>query len=415
MSSQAEQDELPVLRVLVPTGWSLSDLDGFTGSARTLATEPFEPGRVALMEEFSMRLLSEPGLRRESAAAALGFWLRPAHVRQLEADFRGHRPDYPRVPVGLVFHVAPANVDTMFVYSWALSFLCGNANLVRLTTRRSALVDDLLGCLASLFESHAGAARGNVFITYGHDATATARFSAVCDCRIVWGGDETVRRLRAVPLNPHSSERSFASKRSLSVIVSSAYFAATPVDRDRLAARMAADVAPFGQMACSSPHVIYWIGAETQGREAIRDFAVRLQDALQAKLGAPDLGWAVRRITFAFDLAASGTVAELKQFAHSASLTASDAAVAQSKDPCGAGLLTNAIVPSLDAIPPLLDAESQTITYFGLSPANRERLALLAGRAGADRIVPAGRALEFGPYWDGYCLWDDLTRIVVAD
>ena len=29
-------------------------------------------------------------------------------------------------------------------------------------------------------------------------------------------------------------------------------------------------------------------------------------------------------------------------------------------------------------------------------------------------MVPIGRALDFGPYWDGYDLWSDLTRIIVV-
>src|SRR5229473_1854189 len=40
-----------------------------------------------------------------------------------------------RFPRGLVFHVPPANVDTIFVYSWALSALAGNRNVVRISPR----------------------------------------------------------------------------------------------------------------------------------------------------------------------------------------------------------------------------------------------------------------------------------------
>ena len=79
-------------------------------------------------------------------------------------------------------------------------------------------------------------------------------------CVLFGGGDETVRRLRKVPLSPHASERSFASKRSLSIISAKTVLSTSDIECNNLAIRLAADIAPFGQMACSSPHVIYWVG-----------------------------------------------------------------------------------------------------------------------------------------------------------
>ena len=32
---------------------------------------------------------------------------------------------------GVVFHIAPKNVDTIFVYSFVLSLLCANKNIIR--------------------------------------------------------------------------------------------------------------------------------------------------------------------------------------------------------------------------------------------------------------------------------------------
>jgi hypothetical protein len=136
---------------------------------------------------------------------------------------------------------------------------------------------------------------------------------------------------------------------------------------------------------------------------------------MEAKIGEADLGWAVRRVNFAFDLAAKGRVTELSHQPHTTHVLAFEATQAEPVDPCGVGLLNHAMVESLDAISPLLRKDHQTITYFGLSEADRDRLGQQAGRAGVDRVVPVGHALDFGPYWDGYCLWDDFTRVVVVE
>lgn len=406
-------DTLP-LRVLVPGG-AIESLDDFLRTARALTKEPFAAEQVAFLSAVSQGLLKHPRLRRDPAGAALGFWLRRANLVAFETDFRtriiaGRRV----VSTGLVFHVAPANVDTMFAYSWALSFLAGNANVVRLTTRMSPLVEDLLQCLNTVFVAHAESCRGNWFITYGHDDAITGRLSAMCDARIVWGGDETVRRLRAVPLNPHAAERSFASKRSLSVISANAFLSAEEASRRQVAEGMAVDIVPFGQMACSSPHVVYWVGAGKDCRRAMQVFEAHLETAMEAKLGDADFGWAVRRLNFAFGAVAEGRADELSHHPHTTAVFSPRANSAELAEPCGAGLLAHTAVDSVSSVPLLLGRHHQTIMYFGLTNAERDDLARDAGRAGVDRVVPVGQALDFGPYWDGYDFWGDLTRVVVV-
>lgn len=382
--------------------------------ARAFAMTPFAPERLAVLEALSGELFAHPRLRRDPAGAALGFWLRRANLTALASDFAGYAGTRLLVPAGLVFHVTPANVDTMFLYSWALAYLAGNANAVRLTTRASPLTEDLLACVGAVFGRHPAACRGNVFVTYGHDDTISARLSAACDTRLLWGGDETVRRLRAVPLNPHAAERAFASKRSLAVMGAEAYRALDGTGRDRLAERMAADLAPFGQMACSSPHVLYWIGSAEGVSAQPEDFAVRLETAMAAKSASPDFGWAVRRLNFAFAAAADGTAVAMRHHPHTTAVRAEDAARAEPVETCGAGLLTQTSCGSVGEVARLLRRDHQTITHFGLSESERGELAREAGKAGVDRVVPIGRALDFGAVWDGYTLWADLTRTVVV-
>jgi hypothetical protein len=177
---------------------------------------------------------------------------------------------------------------------------------------------------------------------------------------------------------------------------------------------MAADLVPFSQMACSSPHVLYWIGSPEEGRKAMGEFQSRLQAAMAAKIGEPDLGSAVSRLTFSFGAFANGRAVELSHLPHSTRILAVSVAEAERMEPCGNGLLVHALADSMDVLISRLRQDHQTITYFGLSDAEKDRFARLAGRAGADRIVPIGHALDFGPHWDGFDLWNDLTRQVVV-
>jgi hypothetical protein len=122
----------------------------------------------------------------------------------------------------------------------------------------------------------------------------------------------------------------------------------------------------------------------------------------------------VRRLDYGFDAAARGAALSLRHQSHTTQVVAASAKQAEPADPCGVGLLNHAALRSVGDLVPLVGRHHQTVTYFGLSIADREKLAEDGGRAGIDRIVPVGSALDFGPYWDGFNLWDDLTRLVVV-
>ena len=411
MSDPINNDiSLPV-RVLVSTKDPIA-LEDLLRTARDFTCEPFAKDRLSVVEALSGVLLSDPKTRRDPICAALGFWTRRSHLAELEKDFRSRTAGKMTVPAGLIFHLAPANVDTMFIYSWVLAFVTGNASVVRLTSRRTPVMESLMACLDEVFRIFPGECRGNLFVSYEHDEATTAALSASCDTRIVWGGDDTVRSIRSVALSPHASERVFASKRSFAVICIQSYLAISASERRELANRMAADIVPFTQMGCSSPHVVYWIGEESMFKEASSDFATLVETAVAGKAGEPGMAVAVRRINFAFDAIASGKAKTFSHQPHTTHLAATSASDAELVDICGGGLLTNALVPTIESVPPLVGKHHQTIGYFGLSEVERNSLASNAGRMGADRIVPIGRALEFSPYWDGYDLWTDLTRIV---
>jgi len=57
-----------------------------------------------------------------------------------------------------------------------------------------------------------------------------------------------------------------------------------------------------------------------------------------------------------------------------------------------------------------IDTKDQTLSYYGLSTYEVQEFARALGSRGIDRIVPIGRALEFGHVWDGYDLFHEFTR-----
>jgi len=219
---------------------------------------PFDPRAVDFLAELSAEVLRSPDTRRQEASAAFGFWCRRARLEALAAR---HASPLPRLGRGLAFHLAPANVPALFAYTLAIGLLAGNANVVRLSSRRVEGEAPLLAALRRVLErpEHAAVRARTSLITYGRDDAVTADYCARCDARIVWGGDATVAAVRAMPMPPHAVELCFPDRWSLAVFSQRAFSALTPEERGALAHRFYNDTYQMDQNACSSPQLVLWL------------------------------------------------------------------------------------------------------------------------------------------------------------
>jgi len=402
------------LRLLAPAGGSQT-LTEVLAMDDALG-EPFSTSRRQTLAQLSRFILHDAALRADAASVALGYWLRRANVDSLAERFDRRQeaaPDTVFVPVGRVFHVAPGNVDTVFVYSWALSYLCGNQNVVRVSSQQNEVLTRLLSVLSQLMRDDAELAASNRFCTYEHNQLISETLSLWSTHRVLWGGDETVTQLRALPLSPHASERTFGSKFSYCVISTAAYLAASEDIVDRLAAGFFNDIFWFDQMACSSPHLLIWIGPVERMDPALDRFHWALAKEIERRRyrGAPSS--AIHRLNFIFDLACE---ADLRTDWHHKEFLAvrlPDGAVWR-KEICGAGLFTHVRADHLSQLAERGGQGDQTVTHFGFSRVELRELARRAGAKGVDRFVPVGEALAFDAIWDGYDLIGDFLRHVTV-
>jgi hypothetical protein len=79
---------------------------------------------------------------------------------------------------------------------------------------------------------------------------------------------------------------------------------------------------------------------------------------------------------------------------------------------CGGGYFYEKKLQNLSEIQRFNHKKLQTITYFGLSNNELKQLTEFSFGEGIDRVVPLGKALEFDYLWDGYNLFEELSRKV---
>ncbi len=203
------------------------------------------------------------------------------------------------MPRGLVFHLPPSNVDTIFMYSWISAVLVGNSNIIRLSERAAEPALIICRVLSEMMRSaDSSFQRSTAVVQYPRNDAITAAISGACDVRVIWGGDATVNAIRGIALPPHATELTFPDRSSLAVLNADVYAAAAETVRDNLAAAFYNDTFWFDQMGCSSPRVAAWIGGEAECDRASEDFFKRVELQVNARDYRLASGPRLNKLTF---------------------------------------------------------------------------------------------------------------------
>lgn len=408
-------DILACCEVLAPRDGAAA-LGALLSPTPPAASAPFEEAVVGFVTELGRALTLDAAARRFQELVALGFWFRRARVDVLRARLdSGER--YVLRPRGTVFHIAPSNVDSVFVYSWLLALLCGNRNLVRVSSRRGPQLEVFFTVLDGLLQQERWqvlAAR-NVILSYPHDDAITRALSQYCDLRVIWGGDDTVTRIRQIPLPPRATELTFANRQS-AALLNAGWVGALEAPRlDLLAEHFCADTFWFGQQACSSPRVVYWIGDGHQVEQARRRFWPAVTAAFERKgltwLPSEKTGRFATACAMASEHESARVDGELAGAVLRLSADGYDERFRNRHG--GYGLIVEISREGLDELAGDLRDEDQTLACAGFDAAVLRAFAEGLRSGAVDRIVPVGSALEFDAVWDGHDLLSHFTRRVL--
>lgn len=373
---------------------------------------PFDDRVVACVSDLARALRVDPLCRRVPAIAALAFWIRPASIERFRADCEAIAQRDPSVmvaPRGVVFHLPPSNVDTIFVYSWLMAALSGNANVVRISS--SAEGDSLivLKVIEQVIKHHPEVARTMSFVRYGHQETITAALSAA-DVRVIWGGDETVTAVRRVPLDPLSIEVTFADRYSMSLFDAAAVAELDDEALVELVRHFYNDSYWFDQLGCSSPRLVFWRGSDAETVGAQHRFLAALRERIALEGYASPTGAVMNKLVRSAAMASDGAADAVVWDNPNVTVVTQpgDAPIVRTSP--GAGMFAFRRIEVLEEIVPLVERRDQTLSHFGIAQKDLEFLVAELNGRGIDRVVPVGAALQFGRYWDGWDLLDVYTR-----
>ena len=356
---------------------------------------------------FSARILADAEAKAYPDVVTLGFWCRPAALRQMH---RTYEADVNRLGRGIVFHIAPSNVAVNFAYSCLAAFLAGNASIVRLPSKDFPQVDVLCRIFAETLAEFPTLFPYFLFVRYGHVQEVNEHYSRMCQTRVIWGGDATIGAIRHAALSPRTNEITFADRHSLTVIDAPAYLAAE--DKERIAQDFYNDTYLSDQNACTAPRFVVWLGAAEKVKAA-QDLFWRTLHALVKDRYTLQGVQAVDKLTQLYRLgvhaAAQQTTMEDNLITRVcvAELTEELAAYK-----AGSGFFIEYAAQELAELRPLCGRSCQTLSYYGVERDSLLRAVLAMRPAGVDRIVPMGRTMDFALVWDGVDLIRTMSRAV---
>ena len=83
--------------------------------------KPFDDISLKFISALSKRILENANLRQFPELISMAFWMRKSHIEKMKSEFESKKGEKIWIGRGIVYHIAPSNVDTIFIYSWFLS------------------------------------------------------------------------------------------------------------------------------------------------------------------------------------------------------------------------------------------------------------------------------------------------------
>lgn len=371
---------------------------------------PYSELSCDFLNDLSSSLRSHKQIREFPDVMAFAFWCRKSNINRLKDGFLD---DKSRLGLGLVFHIAPSNVPVNFAFSFVFGLLSGNANIVRVPSEFFLQVKIICDEINRTFlnDKYARIKSITSLVRYERNDEITESYSRNCNARVIWGGDNTIRSLRKLPIPARCVDIAFADRYSFSMISSDSILNISEPDLKRLTEGFYNDTYLMDQNACSSPHLVIWIGENKKLAE--KRFWGSLHDLVRGKYKISPV-MAVDKYTLLCENAIElDNIKEFKKYGNSIYILELDSLLNHIDYYQGKfGYFFEYEADDLDEIVTIVNNKYQTLTYHGIDKNKIKDIVLKNSLLGIDRIVPIGQAMDMTVIWDGYDIVKTLSRII---
>lgn len=364
--------------------------------------QPWSDTIIDILAQFSEYLIKHADHKTQPELISLAFWCRKANIIAMKQDFETLKNNLNQQKPGKVFHVTPANVDTVFFYTLVIALLCGNQNIIRISQRAGQLTNVLLDFFNTFVQRHAPDLSDAVAIVQydKQHLGVTKSFSHWSDLRLLWGSDQSIADINLQC--PVKQQITFPSRYAIAVIHLN-----SEEQAQQAAKRFVTDTLPFKQQGCASAKAIFWLNTPKALQLAFRH---TLEQYCKLKTSPFGVAEQTTRLINLQHLAMKESLLidnlfMLHQYCHVEVPALSHDLLSAHQ---GFGLLFHQNITDLGTIP--YTEKLQNVSHFGLNDHQLASIKLLFDK----RLVEMGQALNFHYRWDGVNLLHVLS-VTAAD
>jgi len=374
------------------------------------STLPYNDLLCNFLDNLSKELDSHHLIKKYPDIKTLAFWCRQKNILRFRKNFISQEV---RLGLGLIFHITPSNIPTNFAYSLIFGLITGNSNIVKVPSKKFVQIEIICKILNKVLKIKKFKEIKKLIsiVRYKDNDNFTKKISSICNARIIWGGDKSISSIRQFPLMERAIDISFADRYSFCIINSSKVLKINSFELKRLVEKFYNDTYLVDQNACSSPHLIIWLGKNNN--KARQKFWKYLLDVVKIKYDLTETA-SIEKYNQLCE-----NILKLKHLKKQSSyenyiftnhLSSLDKNIHNLRGKWG--FFYEYSSNNMNEICRYINNKYQTLTYFGIDKNKIREFITENEIAGIDRVVPIGQALDMSFYWDGYDLNKILSRIV---
>ncbi len=267
---------------------NLKNFEYLVGDKKSLgvkSTIPYENNICNFLGDLSDELNRIKVIKKYPDIKTLAFWCRKKNILNLKKQFLTSET---RLGLGLIFHITPSNIPTNFAYSLIFGLITGNSNIVKVPSKKFDQVQIICSSINKVLKKkqYVSIRKMISIVRYTNNDSYTKKFSSICNARLIWGGNESINNIRKFSIQERSIDIAFADRYSFCVIDSSKILKLNENNIKVLVEKFYNDTYLVDQNACSSPHLIIWLGNKVES--ARKKFWSCLFQLIKKKYNMPE-------------------------------------------------------------------------------------------------------------------------------
>jgi hypothetical protein len=340
---------------------------------------PYSNKICNFLDELSKALRSDAEAGKYPDIMAFAFWIRKGNILKLK---KVNDSGKIYLGKGMVYHIAPSNIPVNFAYTFVFGMLAGNSNVVKASSKRFAQTQIICRVMKEL-------AKRDEFV-----------WVEECNQVVIYEREEE-----------EFTEITFADRYSFGIINADIFLETSEEKVTELVNGFYNDTYLMDQNACSAPHLILWQGTEENIIKAKKIFWNKVYTrALSYEI---EYMKASDKYVMLCEMAAKGIIKKTQKFENilyvaELSKLPENLSTLRGKF----GLFYEYSISSLEELSEKINRKVQTCAVFGVDSREVGSWVQKDHIQGIDRVVPFGKTLDIGVFWDGYDVIGALSRCI---